>query len=289
MQNTEALRALFGRMQPMLPELFNMAYAICGNREQAEYALHYTLVEAWTEESHGGVGFREGLRNTLRSVACEEALKASEAAPEFTWNGLTGESEDGILAVLAAENVEIRRILALRCGCGLSVSRTARIMNLSVGQAQDLLDRFERTVRRRLFPGDRRSCEGLIARSVRQAFRQTDPAMPSTGAIYRTFAAEASETQRPSHLVARILRRVFYALAAVVCALLFWLMAVLMQPVRTIEMLPAETGTAMPTALPEAVVTLLPTAVPVASEAPQATEIPGMSGAVLETVTLQES
>ena len=30
MQNTEALQAYFGRVTPAIPELFNMAHAICG-------------------------------------------------------------------------------------------------------------------------------------------------------------------------------------------------------------------------------------------------------------------
>ena len=35
MQNTEALQAYFGRVTPAIPELFNMAHAICGSRELA--------------------------------------------------------------------------------------------------------------------------------------------------------------------------------------------------------------------------------------------------------------
>ena len=46
MQTSDALRAYFGRVLPAVPELFNMAYAICGNFEQAEYSLQYALTEA---------------------------------------------------------------------------------------------------------------------------------------------------------------------------------------------------------------------------------------------------
>ena len=67
-QTTEAMRAFFGRVSPAIPELFNMAYAITGSFELSEYALQYTLVEAWNGESHGGMGFREGLRKTLKRI-----------------------------------------------------------------------------------------------------------------------------------------------------------------------------------------------------------------------------
>ena len=83
MQGSEALQAYFDRVKPAIPELFNMAHAICGSREQAVYALQCALVDAWLGESHGGVGFREGLRYALRGVALEEALGADEAQ-EFT-------------------------------------------------------------------------------------------------------------------------------------------------------------------------------------------------------------
>ena len=68
MQNADALRSFYSRVTPAIPELFNMAYAICGNYDLAEYSLQYTLMEAWMGEFHGGMGFREGLRNTLRRV-----------------------------------------------------------------------------------------------------------------------------------------------------------------------------------------------------------------------------
>ena len=54
--------------------------------------------------------------------------------------------------------------------------------------------------------------------------------MPSLGAIYRAFAAEAAETRRPSHLAARIVRRILFAVLIVACGAVFWLTAVLIQP-----------------------------------------------------------
>ena len=62
----EMMRAFYGRAVPVMPELFNMAYAICGNFDLAEYALQCALLEVWFGESHGGIGFKESLRNAVR-------------------------------------------------------------------------------------------------------------------------------------------------------------------------------------------------------------------------------
>ena len=101
MQNADALRSFYSRVTPAIPELFNMAHAICGNYDLAEYSLQYTLMEAWVGESHGGMGFREGLRNTLRRVALDEALENRDDPPEFTWNGLNADGDDPALHQLA--------------------------------------------------------------------------------------------------------------------------------------------------------------------------------------------
>lgn len=232
MESTEALRTYYSRVTPMIPELFNMAYAICGNYDLAEYALQYTLMEAWVGESHGGMGFREGLRNTLRRVAVEEALEPRTETVEFTWNGLSEDSDDPVLKILAQESADVRRLVALKYGCGLPVGRIARLADMSTGNVRITIERFERKVSRRLPPQEKRRFDAVIASSVGQQFARQDAAMPSLGAVYRSFVAEAMETKRPSHLAARIVRRVLYVVLVVACALVFWLAAALMQPVN---------------------------------------------------------
>ena len=230
MQNADALRDYFSRVQAALPELFNMAHAICGNYELAEYALQCTLMEAWLGDSRGSMGFREGLRNILRREALAVALEERAEVPELTWNGLCTENDDEVLALLTQESVEVRRILALRYGCGFSVGRIVRLTGLPSSRVQEALERCERRVRRRLESGQRRGGEGYIAKAVRREFSRTDAAMPSQGAMYRAFAAEAAEMKRPSRLPSRMLRYALCILLAVLCAVSFWFAAVLMQP-----------------------------------------------------------
>ena len=229
MQGSEALQAYFDRVKPAIPELFNMAHAICGSREQAVYALQCALVDAWLGESHGGVGFREGLRYALRGVALEEALGADEAQ-EFTWNGLLA-GGDPISALIAQEPLGTRRALALRYGCGLSAAKIARLTGGTAGGVREAVGKFERRALRQIpDAGGRGGREARIARAVRRAMARPDASMPSMSAIYRAFAAEAAQTRRPRHLAARAVRRVLYALLVGLCALAFWLMAALIQP-----------------------------------------------------------
>ena len=82
MQNAEALRSFYSRVTPAIPELFNRAHAICGNYDLAEYSLQYTLMEAWVGESHGGMGFREGLRNIRAARWLGLRVSAASAAKE---------------------------------------------------------------------------------------------------------------------------------------------------------------------------------------------------------------
>lgn len=236
MQTPEALHAFFSRVTPVVPELFNMAYAICGNYDLAEYVVQYTLMEAWIGESRGGMGFREGMRHTLRQVAMEEALEKRENPPEFTWDALKGESEDPVLKMLARESLETRRAVALRAGCGLPLNRIAKLMGISAGRVREILDRFERSASRRLPEKDRaKRFDIRLYRAVGRAFDQADEGMPSLGVIYRTFEAEAQETRRPTHLAAKVFRRTLLVVLAAAMAVIFWLGAVLIQPDSTEE------------------------------------------------------
>lgn len=233
--NPDAMRAFFGRVTPYIPELFNMAYAICGSYELAEYALQYALVEAWNSESRGGMGFREGLRNTLRRVAEAEAMHADSGAKAFSWDGLIETDGDPVMTLLVAEEDDVRRAAALRYGCGFPVAKSAKLMGIPAAKVKEMLDRFERAAVRRLPPSERRGFEQRLAKAVRRSFAVAGEDMPSLGVIYRSFEAEAMEVRRPKRLVSRIVKRLLSLLLAVLCALLFWLAAVLIQPAATGE------------------------------------------------------
>ena len=231
-QTSEDLRAWFKNVQPVYAELFNAAYAMCGNYDMAEYALRSAIMEVWLQSASGGMGFRERLRGALRRAAFEAALSEEGQAAEFTWPG-PGElrADDPICAQLAQERVETQRLVMLRHGCGLSLRAIARLTNGSPGQARGELDRFEARCRRKLTGQDRSRADLLIARRARRLLSQKGPGLPQLSQVYRAFEAEAAGVQVSGHRLSRIAGRLALALMALLCAGAFWLFAVLVQPV----------------------------------------------------------
>jgi predicted RNA-binding Zn-ribbon protein involved in translation (DUF1610 family) len=80
-QTSEALRSWFRRVEPLIPELFNIAHVICGNYDQAELALRGAILEVWADSADGGMGFREKLRGAVKQEALDQ-LKAAQDADQ---------------------------------------------------------------------------------------------------------------------------------------------------------------------------------------------------------------
>ena len=229
---SEDLRAWFKNVQPVYVELFNAAYAMCGNYDMAEYALRSAIVEVWLQDAAGGMGFRERLRSALRRAAFEAALSEEGLAAEFTWPG-PGElrGDDPICVQLAQERVETQRLVMLRHGCGLSLRAISQLTDFTPGQARTELSRFEARCRRRLSGPDRSRAEQLIARRAKRLLGQRGSGVPQPAQVYRAFEAEAVGAQASGHRVSRIAGRLLLGAMALLCAGAFWLFAVLVQPV----------------------------------------------------------
>ncbi len=220
MVDLDSLRDYFDRTIPMLPELFNIAHAICGNAQAAEYALMYALMELWMSESRGNPGLREGLRNEIREVALEES------GGECTWTG----AEFALDPLLGRENARMRRMIVLRYGCNLSCALIGRLFQQSASAVRRQLARFlMRWASAEQIP--ERQAEAALTRRIRRQMLTPSPSMPATEAIYRALAEEAVQTARPRHIVSRMLRRVAAGVLIALCALLFWLIGVLIYPV----------------------------------------------------------
>lgn len=241
MQTSESMREYFSRATPMIPELFGMAHAICANYDLAEYALQCALMEGWVGESRSGVGLRESLRGALKRTALEEALELRAETPETTWDELAEARGDALLDALAQESLETRRAAALRYGCDLSVKRIARLMETTPERVRESLARWERRAGRKLSSAEKRRFDALAAKAIRRSFAQTKN-LPSLSSVYRSFAQEAAEFQRPRHLTAKLVHRGLGLLLALLCAVMFWLAAALLHP--TVEQ-PSATEQAM--------------------------------------------
>ena len=227
-QTTESLRNWFRHVEPIYPELFNAAHAMCGNYELAEYALQNALLDVWFQGS-GGVGFRERLRGALRQSAFEAMEQSEDDGAEFTWTGLPATSGDPLKLQLASETVELQRQVMLRYGCGLSSHAIARLTNTPAKGVRTNLSRFVSRCRRRLSGAERRHVEVRLMACARDAL--TNPAgVPSMARVFRTFETEASRESASGHRVAKVFSRVLLVLAALFCVAAFWLFAVLVQP-----------------------------------------------------------
>lgn len=226
-QTSEALRLWFKRVEPLYPELFNTAHVICGNYDQAEYALRGAILEVWSESAEGGMGFREKLRGAVREEALEQ-LKADTGDTDFTWPGFSETDEPAIQKQLVRESIENQRILMLRHGVGLSAGRIARLTEDSPTHVRSVLDRFESRCKRGLSAQQRSRFDALFGAIARRQLASR-AGVPHPASVYRAFEAEASRLEVPEHRLSRVIFRVVVFLMALICAVLFWLFAVLVQ------------------------------------------------------------
>ena len=245
--DAEDFQLYFSRIRPIYHRLFNLVHAVTGNCDQAEYCLQYAMLDCWTNGDASAN--RHGFRESLCSAVIRAALRLAQSeggGAEFDWDGLSAPEGEGspVAQLITQEPLEMRRMLALRYGCGLSLRRIARLTGCERSRAQALLRRFEARARRRLSGGDRRRADLLIARAVRAQLALPSSQAPEIGSVFRTFQADAASISRPSRLPARILRAVLAAVLAVLCVAAFWLVAVLMQPARLEAPVHPETPTA---------------------------------------------
>ena len=256
-QTSESLRAWFRQLEGIYPELFNTAHAICGNYTLAENALRSAIVEVWSQNAGGGMGFRERLRHAIRAEAIDALVDAASPA-EFTWPGFPQGASDALTRLAGRERIETQRVLMLRYGVGLPVKRIAQLAGMTPAQVRTTLNRFESRGRRSLPAQDKGRFDALFQRSARQALAAR-AGIPHPSAVYRAFEAEASGMQVYSHRVSRVVYRALVLLMALVCAAMFWLFAVLVQS-PNMEQPPAESP--VPTVAQAADPTVAPTAGP---------------------------
>ena len=230
--SSEERRAWFRGVEPVCAELFNAAHVMCGNYDLAEYALRSAILDVWAENASGGMGFRERLRGALRREAFAIAQSDEAMDTEFTWTWpAAGAEDDAILSQLARERPETQRLAMLRYGCGLSPRAIAELTDLSRRQVSSELERLEARCRRNLPRQTHERTEMLMARRVRRLLARGETGTPRIGQVYRAFEAETGGTRASGHRFSRVAGTAVSVLFAVLCAALFWLFAVLVQPV----------------------------------------------------------
>lgn len=229
--DSDDFQLYLGRIRPIYHQLFNIAHAVTGSCDLAEYCLQCAFLNYWVASTGSGSrrSFREGLRNTLIQLSLREAA-ATKEAHEYTWTGFTADDSDPLSALIGQEAQDMQRILALKYGCRLSRRRIARLMGTESARIRTLLNRFEARARRRLPAAERRNLDSLLARSVRANFAVPSALAPDMGNVFRTFEADAVSITTPSRLPARIFGGITVLVLAILCIAVFWLTAVLLQP-----------------------------------------------------------
>ena len=248
-QTSESLRAWFRHVEPIYPELFNAAHAMCGNYDLAEYALRSAILEVWLENAGSGMGFRERLRAAVRREAIAAAQSPDAAGADFTWPGLAARGDDPIMQQAAQERLEVQRALMLRYGCALPTRGVAQLTGIEPAQLRAAFDRFESRCRRSLPRQDRSRADALAARAMRRALSRGTAGIPGPAQAYRAFEAEAAGMAVAGHRFSRGFGRVMVALLALLCAAMFWLFAVIAQP--PVMESPAAVETAEPAGMQE--------------------------------------
>jgi len=230
--DAEELRIFFVRVRQVYPELFSDAHAISGNCDIAEYAVQKAISDAWAQQQRGG-GRRLGeyLRQQTLRQALSDALHAEDA--EVTWDGLQGdlleEEKDPVRAAVFAERTEMRRMLAMRYGCGMSARDIGRVLKMDEARVRGALHRFETRLKRKLDSARRKRFDQVMAGAIRLELSRPDPAMPEIGSVYRTFEAEACSVKQPNRAVMRAAKAAFTVFAAVLLVAAFWLTAALLK------------------------------------------------------------
>ncbi len=219
----------YSRVRPIYPYLINLAYAVGGTMDQAQYCLQCALLDVWLNRDSSAS--RHGLRESLRRAVVRAALRCPTGdSPD--WDALRPEDEstDVLLRALSQETTPLRRILVLKYGSRLSNRQIAGLMHIESRRVRQLLQRFEARAARRLSVADQRRFDVLMQKRIHALLQVPDPAAPDMNNVFRAFEADAAAAIRPGRLPLRIVRGVLCVLLALVCMLVFWLAAVLVQP-----------------------------------------------------------
>lgn len=226
---SEEFRLYFARVRPIYNELFSMAHIICGNYEQAEFALSTVILTGWNNRRsfRSARAFRENMRADMRHIALAQA-----SAGEITWElrPSDDDEDDGIPRISdIQDDPTVLRAVMLRYGCGLSLKEISRITGHTRRQTDKMLSRFVRRLERKLGAS---KPEALLEDMCISEMNSASGA-PDSGAVFRSFESEAERSFRPaSRLAKRAIKAVCYILAVIIACCAIWFAAALVRPTR---------------------------------------------------------
>lgn len=229
------------RVRPMYDELFQCAFALTGNLELAEYVLRSALLEAYLRrgEWRERMSFREGIAYALRAVAMTELRRIrSVGGFELDWTlpagmNLTGE-EAALRDRVERESPRTQRLMLLIYGCGLKAAQAGQALSLSPPGVREgqrrLLSRLQRASRL-----GRREMEARMEALSEKLLLSPCPQAPSCGQMLRAFERDAQGQTARRTSAGRVASVIFLVAGALLCAVLFWLLTVLLEPKNPVQ------------------------------------------------------
>lgn len=232
------------KIRPYLTGLYRRAEVIVANESLAEYIVQNVITEAYPLylEGRGRAAFQEGLNALLRNIALEElnskrnmedyAQDAEETVEQSLYLNATYNQDDAIESALYTrvmrEKFLVRRMLMLKYGCGLNASQIGSVLKV---RASDVRQRL-RILNARLFRGARGTQipaleQHLAKMSIAALGRQGDD-VPDMTTIFQLFTENIQTLGGVNKRAPVILHTALMILGGLLCAVLFWLISVLL-------------------------------------------------------------
>ena len=229
-----APQAFLERTRPLLGSLYQMALLIADNSEAAETALRLALLETYLSDTdpHDRRALRERLRRETRVIALEQTHELPPSDLEAgEWRGVTGttlpEESAFLFSHFSQEDRQTQRLLLQRFGCGFSLARAAALTRMTADQAGNAIGAF----RARTASAKGETWERAVVRMCRRLVEEPGGA-PDLNAVCRAFERDAVGSFRGKRKKRHVPGIIFCVIGVAVCALLFWLIAILLEPSR---------------------------------------------------------
>lgn len=234
------------RIRPFLTGLYRRAEVIVANESFAEYIVQNAITEAYPLylEGRGRAAFQEGLYALVRNIALDElnsnrnmedyAQDAEETVEQSLYLNAPYTQDDAIESALYTrvmrEKYLLRRMLMLKYGCGLNATQIGNVLNMRAGDVRQRL----RILNARLFRGARGTQipaleQRLSQMSIAALNRQSDD-VPDMTTIFQLFAENIQSLRGVKRRAPVILHAVLMIVGGLLCAMLFWLISILLVP-----------------------------------------------------------
>lgn len=221
------------RVRPMLGSMYYTALLITDNAEIAEMALQQAMLTVYLEEEAHD---RRALREQLRRAVCECAFARLQEMPltdaeKGDWHGINASAvvDDPICSTIMSrlnmEDRELQRYLLLRYGCGVPHGHAAEAAGMESAQAKEAFNRF----RARAAGAHPEAFERSLARMCRKIPEESSAA-PDMSPVCRAFERDAVMSTKGKTKRRNLAAYIFGAIGILICAILFWLFAVLLEP-----------------------------------------------------------